>query len=306
MLSLMFSCFPALVPTPAHGRSAIALRAAQPTAIAAPAPVVVFGPGSLDVRLITAKLAARAGFATSIIAGAGAENQWRRFLGEEASDDIALVSSPEDIGAALAEAAALCIVCDESPLPEETMVSALEAAPKLERVVLLSKHGVTRAQGGPFDRLTGGLFALKEGEEALAKALGEKELSIVRVGTLKGGGPGRVEGGVVVSGVELGLAKTYYDSILELETALVTQAYDKFTLGAKCARGDPIDPPNPVIKLANRGSFEPRDDETSRIVACAAAVQALRHPTALELSVSAAKGEAPPTSGQWEAIFNQL
>ena len=57
----------------------------------------------------------------------------------------------------------------------------------------------------------------------------------MRVGTLKGGGPGK-EGGV-----ELGLSRTYYDSLFELENALVTQAYDKYTLGAAVAVGDPFD-----------------------------------------------------------------
>ena len=61
-----------------------------------------------------------------------------------------------------------------------------------------------------------------------------------------------------------------------------------------------------MLKLAYKGSFDPRDDETSRIVACGAAIAALRHPTAVEMSVSAAKGEAPPTRGQWEAILNSL
>ena len=61
-----------------------------------------------------------------------------------------------------------------------------------------------------------------------------------------------------------------------------------------------------VLGQLDKGTFEPRDDETSRVVACGAALAALRHPTAIELSVSAAKGEAPPTRGQWEAIFNSL
>ena len=102
------------------------------------------------------------------------------------------------------------------------------------------------------------------------------------------------------------MARADYDSLLDLETALVTQSYDKFTLGAKLSAGDPIETPNPVLRLARKGSFEPRDDETSRVVACGALVHALRHPASIELSVSAASGEAPPTSGQWEAFFNRL
>ena len=72
------------------------------------------------------------------------------------------------------------------------------------------------------------------------------------------------------------------------------------------AAGDPVDLSNAVLRMAYKGSFEPRDDETSRIVAGGAAVAALRHATPVEVTVSSAKGEAPPTSGQWESYFNAL
>ena len=44
---------------------------------------------------------------------------------------------------------------------------------------------------------------------------------------------------------------------------------------------------------------------TAALVACGAVVHALcRHPTgALDVSVSAAKGEAPPTPDEWAEMF---
>jgi len=63
---------------------------------------------------------------------------------------------------------------------------------------------------------------------------------------------------------------------------------------------------NAFQRQLRKGSFDPHDDETSRVVACGAVVAAMSHPTAIEFSVSAAKGEVPPTSGQWEAILNSL
>ena len=83
-------------------------------------------------------------------------------------------------------AQALCIICDVAALPEEAMASALEAAPLLRRVVLLSKMGVSRATGG-FMGLGSAELALKQGEERLATALAARgcELSVVRVGTMK-------------------------------------------------------------------------------------------------------------------------
>ena len=76
--------------------------------------------------------------------------------------------------------------------------------------------------------------------------------------------------------------------------------------GAKCAAGDPIDVANPIMQLAYRGSFDPRDDETSRVVAAGAVVGALRHPAAVEFSLSSAKSEVPPTEDQWTRMLNEL
>ena len=50
----------------------VALRSVMLSAMLAPR-VVVFGPGSLDMRLLTAKLAARAGLDTALFVGGGSK-----------------------------------------------------------------------------------------------------------------------------------------------------------------------------------------------------------------------------------------
>lgn len=175
--------------------AAFALVGTSLSLVAPPSPVVVFGPGSLDVRLTIAKLAAREGFGTTLITGDGAQQQWRRIMygpdyAEAGRDDpecAQLASGSDQIRAALAGAQALACVCDEAPLPESSLESALAEAPQLQRGVLLSKMGVTRAKpAGPFG-LGGGAAALLEGEERIRAATLARglELSIVRVGTLK-------------------------------------------------------------------------------------------------------------------------
>ena len=99
----------------------------------------------------------------------------------------------------------------------------------------------------------------------------------------------------IVGGV--GLARPYYDNIFDIEALRVAQNYDKKTLGADLAAGDPHDLVNPLVRLTRKGSFEPEKDETSRVVGCAAVVAALRHPSALEFSVSSAAADNVPTSG---------
>jgi len=276
--------------------------------------LVVLGSGSLDMRLLTAKLAARSGQATTLFSASGELKEvWlEQMFGvedpsvavEDSSEPLrpTMAGSPAEREAALKSAEALALISDGVAMPEAALSSVLEAAPLLKRIVCMSKMGVTRATAGPLGLGRGGAEQL-EAEQRLAAACASADivLSIVRVGTLKGGGAGRAE-----NPVSVGLARTYYDNVMDIETLRVTQAYDKVTLGAKCTRGDPIDPVNPIQKALRKGSFEPHDDETSRVVACAAVVAALAHPTPLEFSVSAAKAEAPPTSGQWEAILNGL
>jgi len=280
----------------------------------ASASVVVLGPGSLDMRLLTAKLAARSGLKTSLFsASGGARDIWlEQMYGiedpsstvEESTDPLrpAMISDMAEREAALASAEGLALISDGMAMPEAALSSVLEAAPQLKRIVCLSKMGVTRATAGPLG-LGKDAVAQLEAEERLRAACSNADigLSIVRVGTLKGGGPGPKDGGI-----DAGLARPYYDNVMDIETLRVTQAYDKVTLGAKCSAGDPIDPVNAFQKQLRKGSFEPHDDETSRVVACAALVAALRHEAPLEFSVSSAKAEAAPTTGQWEAILNGL
>ena len=47
-------------------------------ALTPPAGTVVFGSGAVELQLLSGKLAARAGFKSSIVAPKGADQQWRR------------------------------------------------------------------------------------------------------------------------------------------------------------------------------------------------------------------------------------
>ena len=208
---------------------------------------LTFGPGSLELRLITAKLAARNGGDAALYAGPDekAQKRWRSLMyGKEYGDADAdapgcarVMTTVEELGASLSAAEALVLVCDTAPLEQSALDTLFNnAGDDLRRVVLISKMGVTRAKpAGPFG-LGGGDAAIAAGEAALRKVASARDgldLSIVRVGTLKGGGPGAAEGG------ELGLSQLYYDGIVDLSTYMCTQSYDKFTNGAKVLLADP-------------------------------------------------------------------
>jgi len=60
------------------------------------------------------------------------------------------------------------------------------------------------------------------------------------------------------------------------------------------------------VRAGRQSSFDAFDGETSRVVAAGAVVAALRHPSAVELTVSAAKGGAAPTEEEWDVMLRGL
>ena len=184
---------------------------------------LTFGPGSLELRLLTAKLAARGGGDAALFAGPDLKTQkrWRSLMyGKEYGGTDAdapgcarVLTTAAELSASLSAAEALVLVCDAAPLEDSALGTLFNnAGDDLRRVVLISKMGVTRAKpAGPFG-IGGGDAAIAAGEAALRKATSARgvDLSIIRVGTLKGGGPG------VAEGDELGLSQLYYDGIGDL------------------------------------------------------------------------------------------
>ena len=108
---------------------------------------------------------------------------------------------------------ALVVVATEKPFDPTVFRNAIIAdAAKCSKVVLVSKHGASKAAGGGGGG--GGFLAGLLGGGGDTAAMGESEkgiracceergigLSIVRVGALKGGGPGFVENGVAQVGL---------------------------------------------------------------------------------------------------------
>ena len=124
-------------------------------------PVVVLGPGSLDMRLLTAKLAARSGRATTLFSASGAaQDIWLEQMYEVEDPSVAvedtsdplrpvLASGPAERASALASAEALALISDGVSMPKAALSSVLDAAPLLKLVVCLSKMGVTRSTASP-------------------------------------------------------------------------------------------------------------------------------------------------------------
>jgi hypothetical protein len=279
---------------------------------------LVYGQGSLELKLISAKLAAREGANAALFnPDARIAKQWSKLMYGRKSEANApgcarVMESVEELGACLNEVQSIVLVCDTAPMEDKYLDTILKnAGDDLRRVVLISKMGVTRAKpAGPFG-IGGGDAALAAGEASLRKATTARgvEMSIIRGGTLKGGGPGLFPSNsssvdIRTGTNELGLSKMFYDGIVDVGLFMCTQSYDQYTNGAKVQKGDPCDLANPLLRAGRGQDFTPYDDEVSRTVVASAAVHALSHPSAVELTVSAAKGKVPPTQTEWAELFD--
>ena len=268
---------------------------------------VLYGPQERVMLLLTAKLAAKQGLEAAAICESGAQQLCRRFMygaeyAEKNVDDkgkARLISDPGDIEDSLINANSILFIAYDNPIDEKSVNTLLDTAgEKLSKVVMLSKMGVTKAKGGFFG---GGDSDLLMSEKYLRKVCNSKniDLSIIRAGNLKGGGPGE-------DGNDFGLNEVYYNTLVDVVEASVTMAHDKFTLGADCTLGDTIEMPNLFQVMGTKSSFDVYPYDTNRIVAAGGTVAATLKEGSIEFSVSTAKGNQPPTPEDWEDILASL
>jgi len=269
--------------------------------------VVVYGTGPKELTLLTSKIAAREGIDTSCICDESQALRYRRLMygdeyaqaGVDVDGNAKPVTEGEDIGAALKKAKCLILACYESSVTEETVRTFLKyTGDDFNKIVLMSKIGVTKAKPSLFG-IGGGDAKMLEQETFLRKIAQEKnaDLSIVRAGTVKGGGPGKGD---------WGLDRSFYNTILDLLESRITEYYDEFTLGAECSLGDTIDPPNPVSQFSSKSTFEPRKEEVSRTVFAAATVAASLYDKPIDFTVSSAKATELPTTEEWNSLLDGL
>ena len=292
-------------------------HAASALVVVPPSNLFVFGPGSLEVQLITAKLAARAGYGASVLQPKkwAAQCKANRLMygcesvSFESDPSLAqLVASNSEIGGALGGADAAVLVAEAGG--STGVATTIRNAPSLKRLVLLSAIGGSKGVGG--DQMLGEGQKVLECEEevkALTASAGV-ELSIVRVGVLKGGGPaggGRKE---YTGPGDFGLDAKYYATLTSGGYPTVrqrcTMTYDVSTLGASVSVGDGITPRNAFARAQAQGSTKGCADEASRINCAGALLACLRHPRPLELSLSSKEGTVPPTEEEWDEMLTNL
>lgn len=268
---------------------------------------VIYGPSQRELLFLTSKIAAREGIDASCICAPGTEGLARKLMygkdySEKEIDEAGRakpISTGDDMQESLKKANSLCLICYDQPIEVKALQVLLDAAGEdLSKIVLLSKMGVSKAKGGFFG---GGDSKLLESESAIRTLCESKnlDLSIVRAGILKGGGPGR-------EGNDIGLDGCYYNTLIDVVEASVTMAHDKFALGVHASKGDTIELPNMLAQMGSKSSFEPSPYDTNRAAATSAIVASLLYPEPIEFSVSTEKAEEPPSMEEWKGILASL
>ena len=262
------------------------------------ASIVTLGPGAKEVQLVAAKQAAKQGFASALLE-VNDEQALRRSrlmmygpaYAKEATDapgNAKMVAAASDISDALESAEALLVVCDTDAPPEKTMRVAMTAAPALKHIGVLSAQG-----GSPGDAIV---------QSIAAEIRPGVPVSFVRVGVLKGGGPGESEDGSLP---DLGMDKAYNDGLFDLSEAQCSMSHDRFTLGGRVVKGkDAFKPANFFQKMGTKSSFDPCDTDTNRSCAASCLIAAVQRESACDVSVGAAKGEDLGTPEEWVERIN--
>lgn len=282
--------------------------------------VVVLGQGASEVKMITAKLAAKAGYeAVSVVTGSNDQLMWQcrammygrdyAAAGVDEAGKAYPIMGVEAIGDALQEAQGVVLCFDEkSGPPNDKYISVLfdvAASPKLKSVAMLSKIG----GGGPdIPVLSKSLAPLEKSLKQVCANRG-LPLSIVRAGILKGGGPGEVSRAPPDAGkskTDYGLDVYFYSTLFDIGNAMTTMSHDTFALGASITNGDPFKPSNPIAAFGEAGDFAPRKTDANRVNVASALLAAVARGKDADFTVSCEEANAPPTMPEWTQMVQGL
>lgn len=266
--------------------------------IAPPAKLVILGPGCPSVQLIAAKKAAAMGFMPSAVVR-DRRNALKLMYGSTDDDVESRAKAAEsnaEIGSALTSAEACLLIAEAGG--ETGIRTTLQFAPALKRLVLLTSIGGSTGNGGATYMGEGEAIQRMEAEVQERCASVGVEVSIVRVGVLKGGGPPH------------GLDAGYYDTLriggYPTPNFACAQSHDQQTLGVSVTAGDTVEPRSAIARSASKTDVGPKRDEISRIVAAEAMLSCLRQPEAVHVTLSAEYAEAPPSTDEWDGLLCNL
>lgn len=294
--------------------------------------------GAGNVHLLTAKQAAIAGYDTYIFSAQDPEESLKLLYGDNVAcpqGSIPLtimdVRNTEDCEAVLASIEAVIIASDSDvPVREKTVDTAVpedeEWTTNVKKIVFMSRNGGSGRPGSgqelgflsqsakgfsnPEVWAGGEYIALYESLEkkiiSKASRVGA-EYTVVRAGTLKGGGPGAktTADGSAYPHARLSLSESVYQTGPAGRNW--RSLFDTAVQGVSLTPGDTAQGPGIKAVIAST-SFEVQKGDTGRLAVATAMVQSLRQPNAAnkDFSIGTEYSRTPPTQEEWDDLFAVL
>lgn len=296
--------------------------------------VLVLGGG--PVQLLTAKQAALKGFKTFIFTSSDPEPSLELIYDEVACPRGSLpltflqVTDKEACEAVLAECSAVLIASDsDNPVSERVLDTVIpdDEPTQVKKVVIMSRNGVTR---GPNSGKGLGFFAKSAkdfsnaevwaaGDDVVAKyqvlerklvskcASVDAAYTILRAGTLKGGGPGAssTKDGKSYPQAAVSLSASYYRTGPAGRNW--RSLFDTSTQGVEFVPGDTVEGPG-FAAVGASTSPDVQKGDTGRLGIAAAMVQCLLQERAenADFSVVTSASRTPPTQEEWDNKFQAM
>ena len=303
--------------TRAAARAAVSMSALKPGGN-------VLAVGNGPVFLLAAKTAAAAGYPTTIVsARTELFNQllWAEDEDRDANLRILGVTEDEDVTAfneAVASADALIVAFDaEQTLTDTLLDVVLPAEGGASRVACLSKHLSGKGMGpfvtaskvaankevwcAPPERVE--MYRSFEAKLKAKVAAKGGDVTIVRGGTLKGGGPGDPES---VQAVAPTLAPRFYAEIVA-DLVNWQLLFDCETRGVELTPGDSAAGPGlQAVFTATASDARPGDSGRVQVAQALVRSLALDGAAGKEFGVTTKAARDHPSDGEWEAEFAKV
>ena len=281
----------------------------------------VLAVGNGPVFLLAAKTAAAAGYGTTIVsARSELFNQLLWAEDEAPSENLQIlgVTEDEDVSAfneAVANADGLLIAFDaEQTLTDTLLDVVLPAEGGASRVVLLSKNLSGKGMGpfvsaskvaankevwaAPPERVE--MYRAFEAKLAAKVAAKGGELTTVRAGTLKGGGPGDPDS---VQNVAATLAPRFYSEIVS-DLVNWQLLFDCETRGVSLTPGDTAEGPGfQAVFTATASDARPGDSGRVQVAQALVRSLAIDKAGGKEFGVKTKASRDHPSDADWEAEF---
>jgi len=267
------------------------------------------------VSVLTAKLAAKAGYKTWMLNPPGQEETIRSLIDDDSLDlELIEATDSDRVDTKIAQTDAFIIAVDDDSTMDEAVINYIlnpETATNVKRVVTMSRNlngkdmgflvkaSKLSANREVWDNSNKDAYRKFEAVVKRQAAALTADYTIVRAGTLKGGGCGADE-----QVLDQYLSKKFYE-MAKKDIVNWQLLFDCNVRGVKLTKGDVLPGPGVKAVFTSTGTDGGLPGDSSRCQIAEAMVQSLASEKAANVDFGVATEEArePPSTDEWQKLF---